>query len=635
MATYETRESPRSITMKTQDGAKTQHQTMDWWNSSSKMEMAQKLLTTASFLKQLNNNNYLNSMTYLNMYENRPIMTYGNPRSRNSRQLPSSIDVPSMNVISSCTDTLVSRISQSRPRPVFLTENAHYKQRTLAKQMNNFIQGELYQTHGYELGTQVLRDACVTGTGVVKVLEYANKVKLERRLFTDLLIDPNDAYYGSPTQLYELKVIDRKVLQSLFPNYRAMIERAETGTPENSTDQSIADMVIVVEGWHLPSSPESNDGLHSIVCSTGVILDESWDREEFPFVFFPYSKGMTGFWGQGLAERLTGIQLEIKRLLKTITTAINLVGVPRVFVEDGSGVVSAHLNDEVGSIIKYRGTKPIYEVAPCVPIELYDQLQRLVQYAYQQEGISTLAAQAQKPAGLNSGVAMREYNDIQSDRFATLSKAYEDFYISLSKQMLTKAIEIAKREGKYETIYPAKDGTKKIDLPEIEKLEKDPYVIQCYSSSSLPKDPAGRLQKVTEMMQSAIITPQEGRRLLDFPDIEQVDRLANSSEERILKMLDEIVEDGLPAEVDPFMDLALAKQLTKEYYNLYVPFGLENDKVDMLTNFSTQIDGQLKLLAPPTPQPLLTPGVGGASASPMANPMPLPQSELIPNVGAA
>lgn len=624
---YSVEDSRRSVTMKTQEGAKTPQQTMDWWNANSKMEMAQKLLTTASFLKTLNNNNYLNTMTYLNMYENKPVMTYGNPRSRNSRQLPAVVDVPSMNVISSCTDTLVSRITQSRPRPVFLTENAHYKQRTLAKQMNNFIQGELYQTKAHELGRDILRDACITGTGVLKILEYDNKVKLERRLFTDLLVDPNDAYYGCPTQIYEIKMVDRQILKDMFPSYRSLIEKAENGTPENSPDQSIADLVIVVEGWHLRSGPDAKNGMHSIVCSSGIIFEESYERDEFPFVFFPYSPPMTGFWGQALAERLMGTQLEIKRLLKTITASINLVGVPRVFVEDGSAVVKAHLNDQIGSIVTYRGTKPEYTVAPCVPAELYEQLQRLVTYAYQQEGISTLAAQSQKPAGLNSGVAMREYDDIQSDRFATISKAYENFYIDVSKQILTQAIQIAKREGKYETIYPAKDGTKRIDLPEIEKLEKDPYVIQCYSSSSLPKDPAGRLQKVTEMMQASIITPQEGRRLLDFPDIEQVDRLANSSEERILKMLDEIIEDGTPAEVDPFMDLVLAKDLVKQYYNLYVPFELEPEKINLLVNFATQIDGQTQsMMAPPMAPPM------GGPAGGMANPIGLPTNDLMSNV---
>src|SRR5712671_1961465 len=99
-------------------------------------------------------------------------------------------------------------------------------------------------------------------------------------------------------------------------------------------------------------------------------------------------------------------------------------------------------------------------------------------------------------------------------------------------------------------------------------LQKTPVSILLYS---LPRDPAGRLQKVTEMIQSGMITIREGRRLLDYPDLQQVEKLANASEERIFKYLDGIVEDGEWNEPDGFMDLELAKELTVQYYNLYVP----------------------------------------------------------------
>jgi hypothetical protein len=44
-----------------------------------------------------------------------------------------------------------------------------------------------------------------------------------------------------------------------------------------------------------------------------------------------------------------------------------------------------------------------------------------------------LSAAAQKPAGLDSGKALREYNDIESDRFMTIGQAYERYYLQLAK----------------------------------------------------------------------------------------------------------------------------------------------------------------------------------------------------------
>lgn len=632
MAKITPRELETSITVKTKTSNK-KDTPGDWWNSNTKKEMGEKLLGTVSFLKEINNARYRQAAMYVQMYGNMPIGGFlGNSLSKTNTASRLPIDRPTMSVITSCVDTLVSRISQSRPRPIFLTDNADYKQRNLAKQMNSFVAGELYQTRAYELGPLILRDASVLGTGVIKVLEdQENKVRLERRLCTEILLDTNDAFYDEPRQMYEMKLIDRSVLAEQFPKYRSDIDKAEQAYLDQSSDssKSIADLIMVVEGWHLESGPGAGDGKHVIACSEGVIFEENWTKKKFPFVFLHYSPRMVGPWGQGLAEQLMGTQMEINKLLMTITKAINLVGVPRVFVEDGSKVVKAHLNNEIGSIVTYRGTKPQYEIAPCLPAELYQQLQRLVDYSYQQSGISSLSATSQKPAGLNSGVAMREYDDLQSDRFATLSRAYDMMFVHLAYLIIDQAVDIAKRDGKYQTVYPNKDGTKEINLPDCKELE-NPFVIQCYDASSLPRDPAGRLQKVTEMMQSGLVTPQEGRRLLDFPDIQQVDKLANASEERILQVLDRIVEEGEYTPPDPFMDIQLATTLVTQYYNLYSTAKLEEDKAQMLRDFFSQLQALQQASMPPAAPQM--PGMGDPQ---LALPQALPQSELLPNVQQA
>jgi hypothetical protein len=626
MAKITPRSQETTITVKTKPDSK-KESVGAWWRAQTKKDLTEQLLGTAGFLKEQGQFRYRQAGIFSRLYGNMPLigglgMSYSKLGSNN--QLP--IDRPTMSVITSCVDTLVSRLTQNKPRPIFLTDNADYKQRNLAKQLNNFIGGELYQTKAYQLGELVLRDAAVLGTGVLKILEDSEKrVSLERKLFTEILVDPNDSLYGDPRQLYELKLVDRSVLAESFPKYRAAIEKAEQAYPDSSGDSSktVSDQVMVVEGWHLPSSPEAGDGRHTIACSEGVIFDEEYRKKTFPFVFLHFSPRLLGFWGQGLPEQLMGTQVEINKLLMTISQAINLVGVPRVFVEDGSKVVKAQLNNNIGSIVTYRGTKPQYEVAPCVPAELYQQLQRLVEYAYQQSGVSALSASSRKPSGLNSGEAIREYNDLQTDRFSALEKRFDSFFVDLSYQIISKAREICERDGEYQTVFPDKNGTKQIDLPAA-KLLDDPFVIQCFNVSSLPRDPAGRLQKVVEMMQAGIISPQEGRRLLDYPDIEQVDKLANASEERILQILDEIVESGKYSPPDPFMDIALAEQLVTQYYNLYIAANLEEEKAQMLRDFFSQVQA-LKAQA-------VSPMQGAQGIQPQANPIATPQSDLLPNV---
>jgi len=626
-----------TITFSTRDKKETL-QMAQWWKAKSDDDLCGQLLTTAAFLKESQAYRYRHAAIYARMYGNMSLYNFiGSNINRLDTNQGLPLDRPTFNVVQSATDTLVSRITQSRPQPVFLTDNGDYKQRNLAKRLNNFILGEFYSTKAYDKAAIMLRDALVEGTGCLKVYETEDhKVALERVLLTELLIDPNEAIYGDPRQLYQMKLVDRQVLIDSCPGYKATIERAEKAYPDNSSDASktVSDLVMVVEGWHLPSSPGAKDGRHTLACTAGIIYDEPFTKDKFPFAFLHYSNRMLGFWSQGLAEQLMGTQIEINSLLYTISRAIKLVGVPRVFVEAGSKVDKATFNNDIGTIVYYRGTKPEYEVAPCVPQELYGQLQRLIDYAYQQCGVSAMQASANKPAGLNSGEAQRVYDDIATDRFASLARKYDNVFVDLAYLMIDLAKDIAEREGEYMTVYPNKNGTKQIDLPKADLINDDPFVIQCFNQSSLPRDPAGRMQKITEMVQSGMITIKEGRRLLDYPDLEQMEKLANSSEERIFQILDKIIEDGEYTPPDPFMDLDLANELTVQYINLYSQANLEEEKAQMLRDFFTQIQAIKQAAMPPAPMPPAGPVPNNAPAPAQANPAPLPQNPLVPNAVA-
>jgi hypothetical protein len=604
-------------------------QVFDWWNANSKSELTDQILATANYLKESQSYRYRQAAIYARLYGNQSLMNFiGSSANKmtDAGNLPS--DRPTFNIVSSACDTLVARISQARPSPTFLTDNSDYKQRNLAKKLNSFILGELYQTKAYEKATIMLRDALVEGTGILHTYETEdNKVGLERVLLTELLTDPNESIYGEPRSIYRIKLVDRAVLMAKCPEFKSTIAKAEQAYLDNSSESSktVSDLVMVVEGWHLRSGKNSKDGRHTLACTAGIIFDEEYTKDTFPFTFLHYSPRLLGFWAQGLAEQLMGTQMEINALLYTISKAIKLVGVPRVFIEEGSKVTKSSQNNDVGVIINYRGTKPIYEVAPCVPQELYAQLQRLIDYGYQQCGVSALSASSEKPAGLNSGEAIRTFEDISTDRFATLAKRYDDVFTALAYQIVDMAKDIAERDGEYQTVYPNKNGTKQVDLPKANLL-KDPFVIQCFNSSSLPRDPAGRMQKITEMITSGMISIKEGRRLLDYPDLDQVEKLANASEERIFQILDKIIEgppekddkdydkdepknqDDCYTPPDSFMDLKLATELTVQYINLYGAADLEEDKMQQLRDFFTQVQALTHEALAGTQTPPMAPG---------------------------
>jgi hypothetical protein len=602
----------------------------EWWTENNPDKAASLMLTSAAYLKETQNYRYRQTAVYARLYGNKSLFSFmGNNISKLDQSYSMPQERPTFNLVQSVVDTLTSRITQSRPQPVFLTDNGDYKQRTLAKKLNNFVQGEFYHCKTYDLAALVFRDACVTGTGVIHHFETPdNRIGMERVLLTELLIDPNEAIYGEPRQLYRMKLVDRKVLMANFPKMKDKLSIAAKGSADQSPDasRSVSDLVMVVEGWHLPSGKKATDGRHTLACSTGYLIDEEYTKDRFPFTFVHYAPPLLGFWGQGVAEQLMGTQMELNSLLYTISRAIKLVGVPRIFQEDGSKVVAAHHNNEIGVIVKYRGIKPTYEVAPSNAPELYAERDKLIQYGYQQSGVSALQATSQKPQGLDSGEAIRSYDDISTDRFAALSRRFDNMFIDLAYQVIDLAKDICEREGSYSTVYPNKNSTKEIDLRKAD-LVADTFVIQCYTQSALPKDPAGRLAKVTEMVQSGMISLQEGRRLLDYPDLEQVEKLANAGEERIFQILDDIIESGKYTPPDPFMDLQLATTTVTQYINLYGQAKLEESKAQMLRDFFTQLQAIKQAAQPPpmAPQP----------NQPQANAQPTPTSPLVPNGASA
>lgn len=627
---------PEKIKFKTRpdDGSNGASLLAEWWKADDDRQLAAELCGNLAYLKTNQSYRMRQLAVDIRLYCGLSVYSYAGSnvaKMDRTKSLPD--DRPTFNLIQACTDTLVSRLTQNEPAPKFLTDGADYKQRHLAQELNRFILGEFYQTKAYTKASKMLRDAIVMGSGVLKVYEGDDdKVCIDRVMSTDLFVDDNDSLNGEPQTMLQMKLVDRDKLIANNPKSKEVIAETPQSYPDSSADsgRTTTDQVLVVEGWKLPSGPDQEEsgyipGRHTIATMGGIILDEEWHKTKFPFVFLNYSDPFLGFWGQGLATQLFGTQMSINRISFTISKSISLVGVPRVFVEQSSKVVKAHLNDQIGVICTYSGTKPSYEIAPCNSPELYAERDKQIDYGFRQCGVSNMQATSQKPAGLNSGEAIRSYDDINTDRFAALAKKHENVFIDLAYLITDTAMDIAKRTGKYQTVYPNKDGTKEINLPQMGFL-KDPFIIQCFTESSLPRTPAGRVEKVTEQVQAGMLTIKEGRRLMKFPDLEDNEKLDNASEERIFQILDKIVEDGDYTMPDPFLDLQLASTLTVQYINLYLAANLEEEKADLLRTFFNQVQTLLQGAQPTMP--------AAPAPMPTANPMPPPTSPLVPNTNA-
>jgi hypothetical protein len=587
-----------------------------WWLAQDEKELSAQLLSTTAFLKRFHSARIRQASLYSRLFSGKPLYNYLASTSTldNSQQMP--LGRPTANVVYSCVDTITSKMTQDEPMPVFLTDAGHYKERRLAKQFNNFIMGEFYRTKAYEKGARAFRDCATLGNGFLKIVKKDDKVDLERVLETELLVDFNDAYYGNPRGLIHTKLCDRGMLADEMPKEAKKIYSSQSGTVDNSpqSTDTVSDPIIVSEGWHLPSGKNAKDGRHTIVCADGILLDEPWKRDYFPFEKLDYNENTVGYFSQGLAEILFPTQMEIYKMLIIASQSIEMTGVPKIIISELSKVLETAFNNNISSIIKVKtmAEAPQFVNATSNNVEIYEYIKWLIENAYQISGISSLSAQGNKPAGLNSGEAQREYMNIQSDRFSALQKRYQNFYPALAYKMSDFAAEIAEETGKYTTVYPGKDGTREVDFPKIGML-KDTYIIKCFDESSLPKDPVGRQSKLSEMLAAGEITNQEFRRLSNFPDLEQSDQLAIALEERILHDLDQIIEEGEKGYNPPdefILDPTdLATTLTVQTYNKYVVTDIEEEKLQLIHNYFTAVQ-TLKAKAAQPPMPAAPPPQG-------------------------
>lgn len=541
-------------------------------------------------------------------------------------------DRVSYNVVQSVIDTLVAKIAKNKPKPLFLTSGGDYKMQRKAKKLDKFCEGLFYENEYYRLAAECFRDACVWDAGVIHVYNHYGRVAFERVIPLEIYVDEVEAFYGQPRQLHWVKNVDRAVLLDLFPNKRKSILNCSAANPDNIGGyQGISDVITVRQSWHLPSGPDAKDGLCAITIENEVLDSYDWDKDYFPFAIMHYNKRLFGYWGQGLAEQLQNIQLEINKLLWVIQRSMHLGGSFKILLENSSKIIKEHLNNDIGAIINYTGSPPTYVTPPMVQPEVYQHFQTLKNAAYEQAGISQLSAASEKPAGLNSGKALREYNDIETDRFMVTGQVYERFALDTARLAVDCAKDIYENEGSYEVKVPGKKFIETIDWKEVD-LEDDDYVMKLYPVSSLPNAPEGRLQTIQEYVQAGFMAPRTARRLLDFPDLEQIEDLANSQEDYIHEMLEKIVDDGIYTPPEPYDNLSLCAELALEYYSQGKCNGLDEPKLDLLRQFidqcnSIQQEAQQAVMQQQMAQQ--------AAMQPQAQPMPQPQSDLIQNTPAS
>lgn len=541
------------------------------------------------------------------------------------------------NVVQNGIDSVHARLTKNRPKPWIVTVGGEWSAQDRAKQASKYLEGEFARLDVYKTTSSAALDSLVFGDGMVKVFRRRNRPMIERVWVGELLVDPTEAKHNSVRTLYQIKLVDKDVLKERYPDFRVEIERATRfenllrGTWEREGEIT-SDMAHVIEAWHLPSRDEvdddetKSDGRHVICTDTATLADEEWSRDHFPFAKLPWAEDPLGYWSQGLAERMCGSQAEIDHDNAIVSECFDRT-VPSVWVADQARINREIIDNDPVRVYRFSnaGSPPIFMASAPVSDQHLVRLEKLKQDAYANQGISELSARSEKPAGLNSGRALRIHHDIEAARFSKPARAWETFHVDIARLVLEVADDIASDDDVADsdlTVYVGKDALESIRYADA-RLRDAPYDVRVFPASSLSSTPEGKLQDVQDLIGLGVITdPNDIRDLLDFPDLDRY----NTVESAGRRLSDKIIEAALKGEVSPaneYLPLPYAHKRAVLTYSLAKLDGAPESSLKRLEALIAHIEELIRRAANPPPAAAM-PG------SPMALPPPVPPGSPSP-----
>lgn len=599
-----------------------------WWLPEFRDTRAQKIQTVAGRLWQDASAQRTNLHTAERLYGDMPLL--GLTPSTYRRRQRVSWNRLSLNATKSVIDTFVALVTKDQPKLSVLTNKYDWGLQQKAKLLESFYDGTFFETGFQGLTTLLEFDTCIAGTGWAYYFVNDSdpddlRIGVERVTDDEILVDEDASMYGKPPYMLRIKWVDRLELMSRYPDEAQRLEMANNSQfgsdfERSRHDNQMSDQVICIQAWKPAEGGE--DGVYCY-CAGDVVLDEQpWPYEDYPLEPLYVEQPRKGIRGQSTAEQMMGIQREINVLALKIQRYHHLLAAGHWFVEEGSNIVTAHMDNMIGSIVKYRGTPPQPFAGMSVPSDVYAHLDRLYQRAFELRGISPMAAMGAVPQGLDqaSGKALLVHADLTTQRFQPSYRLFQDFHLRAGRQFERLAVEISERQPSFAVKAIGPSMMRAVKWAEA-RLEDSEYAVRIYPTNALASDFEGKLAQVEQMANAGWVQPADAMRLLDFPDLTAFGEEQNASRDAIMACFDSIMTDGVYKAPEPLMDLADA---IKRFQNGYLIMWRKNapqDRLQLLLRWIAQAKSQIP--TPPAP-PTLPPG----PPSPSPGGPPPPQQAL-------
>ena len=417
------------------------------------------------------------------------------------------------NVIQSCIDAITSQVAAKHTRPFFNTINGTYKQMQIAKQAQQFFDFIFDEQDVNKIITEAFRDACIFGRGFVYYDNYTHKV--EKALPWQVIYRPAEETYGKITRVLYQK--------DWFPT---------TLLPEDLKYKGKEEYVTLSDYY------DTVNNVRATLINGQIVKTEPYLAGDIPFIKLSYVNPIYGRDTSSVVDLIYGIQMKLDDLYNLISEASRLNPAHTVIVPQGSDVKVSQLSNKVGQMLTYKPipdiTNPVSIMTPNFIGDQYMQtVEQLKNDAYELVGISKLTAQSKKPAGLDSGKALKTMNDIESERFEVQMKQVIRAYTDLTRLII-------KSENPEEFILPADNKRFPITWGQIQEQYTN-MSIQFSNLDYLSNDPSERSKQINDLVASGIISRSHAARYFDSVDLEASYSFANNSLNAVEAVIDQAI----------------------------------------------------------------------------------------------
>jgi hypothetical protein len=513
------------------------------------------------------------------------------------------------NAAQNTVETVHSKVCKPRIAPMPLTNGGGYLARHRAREIGKAIEAVLDENQCDAIEEDVVMDALVSdhGAGAAMVIDREDDVLIEHVPIEDVWYDEAEIRRRQPRSQYLVPTDGMDVFKCIelyakpgdtHPGLVGTVEERREAIlkacnkPEAwraKATEAAKHRVDIYEAWHLKSGCEEteeedeetgekrkvvkHDGRHVICVDGATLLDEPWEEDHFPILLYVPRKRRRSIWGLSLMRSLVAPQREYEKGTKKIQHQHQKMGVSGFIAPKTANLNIREITSGTfgaGFVAEFDGQAPPVPFVPePVAQGTYAYVEGIPRNMMERNGVSTLSASSQLPAGLQqaSGKALQVFEDFESERLLPYHRERERFKIGLAWLVVHAAARVVARKGTYKAKYRGKHGLETLDWKEFIE-DKDNLDIRVFPTSQLAKQPAAKFAQLTELLNAQAITVEQFKRLFELPDLEAENQLDTADTDVIDRNLDIMVTTGRYIAPDSFDNLELVIQRTGKFINL-------------------------------------------------------------------